>query len=218
MFQIRLILTVVHGIFASQRFGEGPMGAFCPSRLFFWLWQALGALHPVKGKREVEEILPTPAAYPVLKARKRGLGGQVPAGFGQSPGTYLQSRVAPERLGIVGVFIAKSDGKDPLFEQGEVTVNRLARISRILQTPRSACGNLVALIEQPDDQSASIRGDATTLEVSGHLFSQDPSQTQLVMADCSHKGILAKELYVVSQQHVSRCPCLFEPVFVHNPG
>jgi hypothetical protein len=87
-----------------------------------------------------------------------------------------------------------------------------------LQAPRSACGNPVALIEQPQDQSAGIRGDATTLEVSGDLFSQNTSQTQLFMADCTHKGILAKELYVVWQQHFSRCPSLLERLFMHNAG
>jgi hypothetical protein len=76
-------------------------------------------------------------------------------------------------------------------------VNRLSRISGILQAPRSACGDPVALIEQPEDQAAGIGGYATAFEVSGDLFSQDPSQTQLFMADCTHKGILAKELYVV---------------------
>jgi hypothetical protein len=40
----------------------------------------------------------------------------------------------------------------------------------------------------------------------------------LFMADCGHKGILAKELYVVSQQHVSRCPSLLERLFMHNAG
>src|SRR5512139_264949 len=137
------------------------------------------------------------AAYPVLKPGKRGLRGQVPAGFGQAPGNRLQRWVASKRLGIVAVFIAKGDGKDPLLEQGDVRMNRLARISRISQAPCSACGNLVALIEQPEDQSTGIGADATTFEVSGDLFAQDTSQTQLVMADCSHKGILAKELYVV---------------------
>ena len=158
------------------------------------------------------------AAYPVLKAGKRGLRSKILAGFGQSPGDRLQSRVTPERLGIVGVFIAEGDGKDPLFEQGNVTMNRLARISRISQAPCSACGNPVALIEQPKDQSAGIGGDATTFKVSGDLFAQNTSQTQLFMADCSHKGILAKELYVVSQQHFSRCPYPFELVFMHNAG
>src|SRR5512139_913124 len=158
------------------------------------------------------------AAYPVLKARKRGLRGQIPAGLWQAPGNRLQRWVASKRLGIVAVFIAKGDGEDPLLEQGDVRMNRLARISGISQTPRSARGNPVTLIEQPKNQSAGIRGDATTFEVSGDLLAQDASQTQLFMADCSHKGILAKELYVVWQQHFSRCPSLFEPVFVHNPG
>jgi hypothetical protein len=87
-----------------------------------------------------------------------------------------------------------------------------------LQAPRSACGNPVAPIEQSEDQPAGIGGDTAAFEVSGDLFAQDTSQTQLFMADCTHKGILAKELYVVSQQHFSRCPSRFEPVFVHNAG
>jgi hypothetical protein len=93
-----------------------------------------------------------------------------------------------------------------------------AAMTGINQTVGSPLGEPVALIEFSKQQPTRIRGDIAAIKIGCDLFRKKTSKAELFMADCIHKGVLAKESFVLSQQHFSRCPFLLETLFMKYPG
>jgi hypothetical protein len=89
-------------------------------------------------------------------------------------------------------------------------MNDPARVSSILKAVPKPFSEAIAFVELSKEQTAGITGDAAAIEIPGNVFAKEASKTKLFVADCIHKGILAKELFLQSQQDVSRCPFFFE--------
>jgi hypothetical protein len=71
-----------------------------------------------------------------------------------------------------------------------------AAMTRINQTVGSPLGEPIALIEFSKQQPTCIRGDIAAIKIGCDLFRKKTFKTELFMADCMHKGVLANVLFV----------------------
>ena len=117
------------------------------------------------------------------------LTGQIGAGFRQPSRHDFERRIALERVGVIGVFIAQGNGKDTLPQQGDNIMDRSLPIATIMDAGCGGSHDAVAFIDFSKQQTTAVGGHATAVKTGRDFFTKKTFKAELFMADCFHKGV-----------------------------
>jgi hypothetical protein len=92
--------------------------------------------------------------------------------------------------------VARGNGEYTSFDQGPQLMNYPAAMTGISQAVGSSLSQPVALDEFSKQQPTRIRGDMAEMKIGPDLFARKTFKTELFMADCIHKSVVANVLFV----------------------
>jgi len=70
-------------------------------------------------------------------------------------------------------------------------------MTAIIQTVGHSLSESVALVEFSKQQTTCIRGDIAPIKIGCNLLAKKTFKTKLFVADCIHKGILARDCFIM---------------------
>jgi len=118
------------------------------------------------------------AAHGVLQSRHRRLAAQVIAADRSTTTGYLQSRIGPQRVAVVSVFIPAGYLHNPLGYQFPHGVADVALASAVGNTVAYSTDNADCAFGCPQEQKAGVGGDDAALEIGDDVFASHAWELQ----------------------------------------
>jgi hypothetical protein len=109
----------------------------------------------------------------ILHSRQRRLRTQIAAAFRQSPAGQLECRVGSQKIQIVGILIAASDGVDASPDHVGASMNDARRIATVGKAARQAICDAKPTLGHRQQHHAAIRSQTATVESGRHFLAPD---------------------------------------------
>jgi hypothetical protein len=112
----------------------------------------------------------------VLQARRGRLRAERLTGVGQSPAGRLEGAVVAQRVGIVGVLVARGDGQDTRMEDVGHAVADARRIAIVRDRFGEARGKLEMSLGAGEQQGAAVTRQPALAQGGNHLLARNGRQ------------------------------------------
>jgi hypothetical protein len=108
----------------------------------------------------------------------------------QLTGQYGHHRVVAQRVVVVQILIAHSQGEHPLAHQGGDLVLNPLRLAGVPEATRQPVDQTDRPIRRPQQQSPGVRRHHPTVEAGHHLTAFDTCKLELFRVTlCRHRGV-----------------------------
>ena len=126
----------------------------------------------------------------VFQPRQGRLTGQVWAGEGQALTGRLEARVDPQRVGVVGIFIATGDLIHPLADQILHGMIYVARMTAVPHRTHQTTDDADPRFDHAQKQGAAVAGHRAALEIGLDFPALYVGEPQHVLAIFLHGSFL----------------------------